>query len=168
MTSDHYKAAHRQWFEALLERGDDTDLSSWFSSAHLFHQSLVEPLGPGFRGLRRAIRRLRRIFNPWLVQIEDQIATDNRVLTRFAAQGKHIGPLGPMQPTGDWTPLHGMLLSRFSGDRAYESWLEIDALDALLSIGAVQTRPGVLLPEPAAETGDRGPLHTTTDELEGT
>ncbi|MSP25584.1 MAG: hypothetical protein EXR75_10540 [Myxococcales bacterium] len=150
MKPEERKAAHRRWLESLLEREDDAPLEAWFSRAHLLHQSIIEPLAPGPRGLRHALRRLRTVFSPWTVDVRDQLATDDCVLTRFGAHGKHIGRIGPMLVTGAWVSFSGMLLSRFSNDLAYESWLEANVLDVLMAMGAVMARPGALIEIPSA------------------
>ncbi len=146
MTAEARKAAHREWLEALLGRGDDTALERWLSPGHVLHQSLGE-LAPGPRGLRLGLRRLAAMFDSWLVRVTDQVATAERVMTRFEAHARHVGPIGPMRPTGRWVGFSALLSSRFGGDLAYESWLEVSALEALMALGAVAVPPELELPE---------------------
>ena len=144
MTVEIRKAAHRHWLQQVLERGDDSDLEAWLSPAHVLHQSLVPHLEPGPRALQQLVRRLRVVFHPWLVQVAEQVCEGDCVMTRFTAHGRHIGAIGPMQPTGAWTPVSAMLMTRFSGALAYESWLEANALEVLFAMGALRPRAGAL------------------------
>ena len=146
MSAAERRAIHRRWLEALLRDRNDRALEQWFSPGHVLHQTLGE-VAPGPRGLRRALQRLGGIFNEWMVEVVDQCASGDRVMTRFKAHGRHGGAIGPMRATGRWLSFQALLSSRFIDEVAYESWLEVDVLDALMAIDAVAVRASVATPK---------------------
>jgi SnoaL-like polyketide cyclase len=145
VTAKDNKATHRALLGSLLERGEYEVIERWVSPAHRLHQTLIEPVRLGPRGLRDAVRLLRGVFRPWTVNVVDQLANDDRVLTTFVAQGKHAGRLALREASGSWGTFRAMLLTRFAADVAYESWLEADALQPMLALGIVRPRAGALI-----------------------
>ncbi len=139
MSAEPLTAVHRAWLEAI-EREHDGELDAWFSGVHQLHQTLVPELPRGPDGVRLALTVLRHTFSPWRVVLDAQLASGQRVMTRFQAQGKHVGPLGAMRPTGAWCVVHGMLLSRIVRNLAYETWLEVDAYRLLQTMRGAMPR----------------------------
>ncbi len=137
MGESSLKARHQAWFETLIERGSDIALDAWFSPAHRLHQNLVPPFPNGIGGIQAALDVLRNSFPNINVQIRQQVEAGDMVLTQFDAQARQLGPLGVVSATGTWVPFHGMLMTRFSDERALVSWLEIDAFEALAHMRAL-------------------------------
>ena len=70
-------------------------------------------------------------FRDWYVTVNEQIEQGDQVLTHFDAYATHVGRIGVVRPTGKMVMLTGMLWSRFSGQRAHETMLEVSALEML-------------------------------------
>jgi ketosteroid isomerase-like protein len=66
-------------------------------------------------GLVERIRAFRALFADIAFTIEDQIAADDKVITRMSARGTH-------QPTGTATTLIGINISRIAEQRIQEEW----------------------------------------------
>ena len=79
--------------------------------------------------------------------IEDQIAEDDRVMTRWSARGTNMGELMGRPPTGKHVVVTGIRVDRVIGERIVESWAEFDQLGLLQQLE--------LAPAPAETLMDR-------------
>lgn len=150
MTPAALKEAHRAWLIAALEDGDDRVFGSTMSHGHTFNLPLSYALSPGPRGAIEALRALRTSFEEWTVRVLDQVASGERVLSRFEATALHVGSCGPVPPTGAQWTFRGLLSSRFVGALALETALECNVFEELLRREALVPRPEVeLVPRPA-------------------
>ena len=73
--------------------------------------------------------------------VEDQVAENDRVVTRMKGSGRHTGELMGVPATGkdlSWTLI---IISRFEDGKIAEEWCEFDALSFLQQVGAVPS-PG--------------------------
>jgi predicted ester cyclase len=85
--SDDYKARIREFMDRVLTRGEINATDDYF------HRDAVEEVpfpgqGPGLDGLKATPIHLRRAFPDSQWRVEEQIAEDNRVLTRFVWSGR--------------------------------------------------------------------------------
>jgi hypothetical protein len=150
MTEMDPAAIHREWLERLARGTLAEYLDASVSPAHRLHQSLIRaPLPKGARGIRTALGALVHVFARWQVHVEEQVADDARVCTRFVALGKHTGALGAMRASGAWLGVTGLMLSRFADGLAYDTWLEVNLFDTLRRAGALRVRANMI-------TGDDG------------
>lgn len=92
------KAIVREFLHRVLSLGDIA------ATGDYFHDDMVEevPLpgqGPGLAGLKETLRALRVAFPDMRWDVEEQMAEDNRVLTRFVWRGTHQGSFLGIPPT---------------------------------------------------------------------
>ncbi|MDB5077820.1 MAG: hypothetical protein JWO42_3999, partial [Chloroflexi bacterium] len=71
--------------------------------------------------------------------IDDQIAEGNTVVTCFTARGTHRGALWGLPPTGRYTSVPGVLISRCAGGRIVAQWAQVDLLGLLQQLGVMPT-----------------------------
>jgi predicted ester cyclase len=69
------------------------------------------------------------------VQIEDLIATGDRVVARAIMQATHTGPLGDLAPTGRRVRLASVIIYRFDGGHVVEEWEIFDKLGMYQQLG---------------------------------
>jgi steroid delta-isomerase-like uncharacterized protein len=69
--------------------------------------------------------------------IEEQVADDDRVVTRWTARGTHHGELFGITPTGKQVTVTGITIDRVESGRIAESWTNWDALGLMQQLGAV-------------------------------
>ena len=69
------------------------------------------------------------------VTIEDQIAEDDRVATRWSAKATHHGPFGAIPPTGKTIQVTAMHFHRLAQGKIIEHWEQFDLLSALQQMG---------------------------------
>src|SRR5881397_3203141 len=89
MSEDH-KARIREFIDRVLTAGEIN------ATGDYFHSDVVEEVpfpgqGPGLDGLKETLTRIRRAFPDSQWRVEEQIAEDNNVLTRFLWSGTHQG-----------------------------------------------------------------------------
>jgi steroid delta-isomerase-like uncharacterized protein len=75
-------------------------------------------------------------FPDYQVTVEDQFAADDKVVTRWTAQGTHQGEFQGIPPTGKQVTVTGITISRHADGKIVESWFEWDALDLMEQLGA--------------------------------
>lgn len=72
--------------------------------------------------------------------VEDQIAQDDKVVTRWTAAGTHQGEFFGIEATGKRIEMTGISIERFDeGGKLVEEWPEYNLLGVLRQLGAVST-----------------------------
>jgi steroid delta-isomerase-like uncharacterized protein len=107
------------------------------SPGYVGHDSAIaEPiLGPD--GLKRAARGYRESFTDLRIVIDDEVAENDRVVTRWTARGIHGGEFFGIQPTGREVTVSGITISRIRDGKVVEAWTSWDTLSVLQQLGAV-------------------------------
>jgi predicted ester cyclase len=77
--------------------------------------------GPG--GIRRYATAYRAAFPDIRVTVEDQLAEDDKVATRWTARGTHLGEFLGLAPTGDEVRVSGIEFDRIIDGRIDEAWI---------------------------------------------
>jgi steroid delta-isomerase-like uncharacterized protein len=127
----------------------------------------VRQLAPGYVGHDPAIpheiagpaaeRELaaayRVAFPDLAITIEDQIAEDDRVVTRWTARGTHLGAFRGIPPSGKQVSLTGINIIRVAGGKAVEGWMSLDELGLLRQLGAMPAAPAAHGPGPFGRGG---------------
>lgn len=85
------------------------------------------PIGsPTWRGpedIRERIRVIRTAFPDWTETVEDMIAENDRVVTRFVSTGTHRGPFQGIKPTGRRIRVDEVAIYRIEEGKIAEQWL---------------------------------------------
>jgi steroid delta-isomerase-like uncharacterized protein len=97
---------------------------------------------PGPAGARRGAEMYHAAFSDSRLQVHEQIAEGDYVVTRWTGKGTHDGELMGVPATGKWVEIEGISIDRFADGRIVESWESFDALGMMQQLGAV--------PEPQA------------------
>jgi predicted ester cyclase len=84
----------------------------------------------GREGLKQCVAKLRSAFPDLRLTIEDLVAEDDKVVSRWSLRGTHQGELPTMgiRPTGEEVTLTGISIYRFEDRRIIEIWQEADYL----------------------------------------
>jgi predicted ester cyclase len=77
-------------------------------------------------GYFAAVRMMHEAFAQLDVSIDDQVAENDRVTTRWSAVATHIGDFAGIPPTGRNVILTGIDIHRVDGDRLVELWEQLD------------------------------------------
>ncbi len=77
----------------------------------------------GPRGIGRYVTAYRAAFPDIRVTVEDQLAEDDKVATRWTARGTHLGEFLGLSPTGDGVTVSGIEFDRIIAGRIDEAWI---------------------------------------------
>ena len=69
--------------------------------------------------------------------IEDQIAENDLVVTRYVTSGTHQGEFANIPPTGKQFTVTGIEMHRFADGKLVELWNVLDMLGALQQLGVI-------------------------------
>lgn len=110
------KALIRSWIETGLNTGD------WEVIDHFFGPLYAAPGISGIDALRQSLTKIRTAFPDLLVQVEELIAEDDRVMARLAYRGTHQGHLFQHPPSGRSLSWSGIAIYHIGGGRIVEEW----------------------------------------------
>ena len=113
----------------------------------VFHDAFASEPIRGPEGMHEYVETLAPVLDG-RVEIEQVIAKDDWIVSRFVARGTHVGAFSGIEPTNEAVEVMGIELNRFEDGKLVEGWQVFDALGMLQQIGA--------LPEdvPTAAAGD--------------
>lgn len=123
---EFFERAGRESPELLFER---------FTDDYVDH----DPANPEDLGLRGALDEYAgwaRAFD-FAFRVEDQIAQDDRVCTRWTWQGRHRGEFLGIAATGQDVMMTGMTCHRFRAGRICEGWWQYDRAGLLEQLGVL-------------------------------
>ena len=72
------------------------------------------------------------------ITIQDQIAENNLVVTRYAMRGTHRGEFAGISPTEKSFSITGIEMHRFADGKLVELWNSVDLLGMLQQLGVLQ------------------------------
>jgi len=138
--SEDNKARIREFIDRVLTVGEID------ATGDYFHDDMVEevPLpgqGPGLEGLKETLTRIRQAFPDMHWSIEEQMAEDNRVLTRFLWSGTHQGEFFGIPATNRVVRVWGMVIDRFEGRKVKSTRILMDTLSLMQQLGVVPAAP---------------------------
>ena len=123
LTPDRNKALVRRWLEEVFSRGDLDAADGLFTSNCVLHDPsfLRDVYGP--EGIRRYVSTYRVAFSDLKVTVEDQLAEEDKVVTRWTARGTHSGEFLGLAPTRQEIAVSGIEFDRVAGGRIDEAWV---------------------------------------------
>ena len=136
--SEENKAVVRRFFEEAFTAGDVAVLDELVAPGAIDH----DPQNPfpdvrGPEGSRRGIELYRGAFPDLRLEVEDQIAEGDMVVTRWTGSGTHDGDLPDLPATHKRSTVAGITIDRIEDGKIAESWVCWDALGMLQQLGAV-------------------------------
>ena len=96
-----------------------------------------------FEANKRIRRRvLLELWGQGRLEVTDELAERDLVVSRFSARGTHLGPFLGAAPTGEPIGYTGTDINRVHDGRIVESWVHYDALGLLQQLGLAPELPG--------------------------
>jgi len=123
LTPDRNKALVRRWLEEVLTRGEPNAADGLFTSNYALHDPSFLHDVHGLKGIRRYVSAYRAAFPDLEVTVEDQLAEEDRVVTRWTARGTHSGEFSGLAPTRQEVTVTGIEFDRMVGGRIDEAWV---------------------------------------------
>jgi steroid delta-isomerase-like uncharacterized protein len=137
MSAESNKALSRRLLEEAFNAGNIDVIDELVTTDVVNHDAArPEPIiGPD--AAKASVSGYRTAFPDLRITIEEQIADDEGVATRWSAKGTHEGDLMGMAPTGKQATVTGITIDRIVDGRIAESWTNWDTLGMLQQLGVV-------------------------------
>jgi predicted ester cyclase len=108
-----------------------------------------EPGGP--EGEKALLSSIRKSFPDWRWDIEEMLAAEDKVVTRYVVRGTHQGAYMGAAPTNKEVAITGINIVRLEGGKIVESWGNSYQLGWLRQIGVVPAEVRFYVREPSAD-----------------
>lgn len=139
------KAIVRRWFEET-DKGNLDIIDELCAPDYIDHAPPLPDMPLGNAGVREANLRLRDAFPDTIHIIEDQIAEDDKVVTRLRGRGTFTGEILGIPPNGKVVEITGTSIHRLVDGKLVEHWANADLLSFMQQLGAIPTPEAV--PDP--------------------
>ncbi len=135
--SEENKNTARRLFLEAINQGN-LDVVDEVVAANYVYHGASEKL-TGSESLKQLIRTYRAAFPDLQMAIDHQVASADKVVTRFTARGTHEGQLDGLEPTGKQVTITGMSIIRFADGKGVEEWEIYDTLGMMRQLGGVRS-----------------------------
>jgi steroid delta-isomerase-like uncharacterized protein len=143
MTPEENKAIRRRYYDETWGTKDIEVFRQRISSDVVDHLEAgggrVPGGGPGIEGAVQRHAAMYRAFPDATFTIEDMVAEDDKVSTRFTIRGTHLGEIFGIPPTGKKIEYTGIDIVRMVDGKTMEHWVFVDRLRMMQQLGAVQS-----------------------------
>jgi steroid delta-isomerase-like uncharacterized protein len=124
----------RNFIEETINQGH-IDSAVRFIWEDVVEQAPFPGQGPGLEGLKDVLRGMRSGFPDLHFAVEEQIAQNDKVLTRFEWTGTHRGEFLGVPATGRSVKVWGMVIDRLEESRIKETRIIMDSLGLMMQLG---------------------------------
>jgi steroid delta-isomerase-like uncharacterized protein len=131
------KTVMRRIYEEVWNQGNFDVLDEVVSPNYIGHLPTPPNAPTGREGLRWLIQTYRNAFPDIHVQLEDQFAEDDKVMSRITIRGTHQGQFMHIPPTGNEVSLQAIVVTRFENGQNAEGWAAIDRLILMQQLGVI-------------------------------
>lgn len=135
MSAKENKIIARRYFEEIWNKANLAAVEALVAADAVGH--LPGTTIHGTEVLKQRVGMLYDIYTDPSFTVEDQIAEEDKVLTRWTFRGVHTGEYMGAAPTGKQVTTTGMHLFRLAGGKIVELWLNSDDLGELQQLGVV-------------------------------
>jgi steroid delta-isomerase-like uncharacterized protein len=135
--SDRNKAIERRLLDEVFNQGNLDLIDELVASDFVGHGTAAEGGDQGREAYKQFVIQMRTAFPDLRITIEDQIAEDDKVVTRWRARGTHTGVFQGIPPTGRSGEMSGVTIDRIANGKLVECWSNTDDLGLLQQLGIV-------------------------------
>lgn len=128
-------AEYEQRWADGLNRGDVSVADDVFAPACTIHITGSPVPDLSVDGFKQMVGGLLAAFPDLHFTIEDQVVADNKVATRWSAEGTNSGPIGEVPPTGRRIHVDGLIIDRLEDGKVAERWEQWDQMPMLKQLG---------------------------------
>jgi predicted ester cyclase len=142
MSIEENKALIRCWLEECYNKGNVT-VAEDLIATNYFNHSAPHGQMPGLEAEKQYITTIRSAFLDFHLEIEDQIAEGDKVVTRLTASGTYKGGLEDIPSTaaiGKQVRVTEILIHRISAGKVVEGWIEFDQMALWRQLGVIQSK----------------------------
>ena len=129
--AEENKAIPRRYVEEVFNE-ENLQLADEIFDRYLAHQPDGSTLQRGPEDVKQFVGEFHKAFPDLHVTIADQIAEEDKVVTRWSMRGTHLGEFRGMVPTSKEMEINGIGIFRFSEEgKVVESWDSYDQLNLM-------------------------------------
>src|SRR5918993_2966535 len=130
-TAEENKAIFRRYAEEVGNQLNMEIVDEIFER-YIAHQPDGSTLQRGPQDVKRFHREFHSAFSNFHINIEDQIAEGDKVVSRYTMRGTHQGEFRGLTPTGKEVELNAVTIFRFSDEgKVIETWDSYDQLSLM-------------------------------------
>ena len=123
-----------KWVEGL-NRGDTSVANEVFHEDAVIHINGAPKPDLSVEEFTQMVGGLLGGFPDLHFTIEDQFVSENKVSTRWTAEGTHSGPLGELPASGKRIKVDGIIVDYLQEGKVSERWEQWDQLAMLQQLG---------------------------------
>ena len=158
MKSETQKAICRRFIQQIFNQGELSRIRDFVAADAWNHEVGDEPAPPGLgpEYFADLVRLYREAFPDLQIEIQAQVAEEDRVVTCLRLKGTQQNPLLGIPSHGKAMEVEGIRVDRFVGDKIAESWFQWDSVGMLRQLGVLPNLwedSAVPAAEPAVATG---------------
>ena len=137
VSTEENKALARRVLEEMFNKGNLDVADELLATDYVDHDPAMPEDIHGPDGFKEYVGAYRSAFPDMHVEIEDQIAEGDKVVTRWTGTGTHDGELAGIPPTGNRVTLPGMEIVRISDGKLVEGWEGYDMMNLMRQLGVM-------------------------------
>ena len=130
------KQVIRAFLEDVLNRGD-LDRANDLVKEDFIELDPLPGQQQGREGLKAVIAQLRSAFDGMHWVVNEMVAEDDKVVTRFTWTGTHQGTFLGIPATGKKVEVKGVVIDRLESGKMADSRILMDTLGLLQQLGAI-------------------------------
>ncbi|HUQ94438.1 MAG TPA: ester cyclase [Bryobacteraceae bacterium] len=127
-TSDEKKNIVRRIREQILPSKDLSQLDGLYTNEYIYHGIPLIGEMTGVSAFKEMISAFSAGMPDSCETVADQIAEDDKVVTRLTGTGTHTGEVMGVPGSGKRITWTAIIITRFSDRKIAEEWVEFDAL----------------------------------------
>lgn len=141
MSVEDNRALARRFVREIFNQGNLDVVEEIVSPGYLHHDPTTDEFGSGIEGFKEMIALYRSAFPDLHISMDDQIATEDKVVDRWTGSGTHRGTMMGISPTNRKVEATGISIHRIADGKIAETWNNYDALGIFQQLGAIPDEP---------------------------
>ena len=139
MSTQENKALVRRIFEEGINQNQPSIFDELIAPSYVNYDFPAPTQGPD--GFKMVIGMFRAAFPDMRVTLEEELAEDDKVITRGYFTGTHKGDFQGIPPTGKQIRVKYIDVWRITNGKMVENWVQMDQLGLMQQLGVIPT-PG--------------------------
>jgi steroid delta-isomerase-like uncharacterized protein len=126
----------RRFAEEVITRGD-IDSAVQFVWEDVVERVPLPGQGPGLEGLKDILLAMRAAFPDLIFSVQEQVAENDKVASRFEWTGTHKGTFLGVPATGRFVRVWGIVIDRLEKGRIKDTRIVMDTLGLMVQLGVL-------------------------------
>jgi steroid delta-isomerase-like uncharacterized protein len=137
MSTEKNKALIREFYEEFYNRRNLRVIDDLFSEDYVHHLPEVRGYAMDFQEFRKRQLEFSMAFPDCKKDIEDQVAEENKVVTRSIMRGTQSGDLPNIPATEKKVEVRSIVIYRIKDEKIVEGWESYDSLGMMQQLEVV-------------------------------